>query len=103
MKSEIYIQRSDASQPYYGRWLAREKCNSLMPLSPPLQNTASPQELEPDASDLNKIKKWQEDRKARKLRGEYESAVHHLSVIVCVVSNTDCTRRINTRCRSIVI
>ena len=79
-------------------------CISLaMPLSPPLQNTASPQELEPDASDLDKIKKWQEDRRSRKLRGEYESAVHHLSVIVCMVSNTNRTRLIHTRCRLIII
>lgn len=74
-----------------------------MPLSPPLQNTASPHELEPDASDLDKIKKWQEDRISRKLRGEYESAVHHLSEIVRVLSNTVCAKVTIIPCRSIVI
>ena len=49
-------------------------------LSPPLQNSASPQE--PDTSDLDKLRKWQEERITRKLRGEYESAVLQLSELV---------------------
>jgi len=52
------------------------------PLKPPLQNSASPRQQEPDANDLDRLKKWQEERIARKLRGEYESAVLHLSDLV---------------------
>ena len=52
------------------------------PLRPPLANTSSPSEKEPD--DLEKIRKWQEERIARKLRGEYESSVMHLSELVRV-------------------
>jgi outer membrane protein insertion porin family len=51
-------------------------------LKPPLSNSASPRHGEPDASDLEKVKQWQEERIARKLRGEYESAVLHLSDLV---------------------
>ncbi|EGO03411.1 hypothetical protein SERLA73DRAFT_83345 [Serpula lacrymans var. lacrymans S7.3] len=49
-------------------------------LKPPLQNSGRPQE--PDGADLDKLRKWQEDRVARKLKGEYESAVSHLADIV---------------------
>ena len=52
------------------------------PLKPPLQTSASPRHLEPDPNDIEKLRKWQEDRIARKLRGEYESAVLHLSDLV---------------------
>jgi outer membrane protein insertion porin family len=52
------------------------------PLKPPLQNSASPRLQEPDDSDLEKLRKWQEERLTRKLRGEYESAVLHLSELV---------------------
>ncbi|KAF7972449.1 hypothetical protein HWV62_17926 [Athelia sp. TMB] len=52
------------------------------PPSPPLHNTASPRDKEPDESDWDKVRKWQEERLARKLRGEYESAVLHLSQLV---------------------
>lgn len=51
-------------------------------LRPPLQNSSSPRDFEPDARDVEKIRKWQEERMAKKLRGEYESAVMHLSEIV---------------------
>jgi outer membrane protein insertion porin family len=50
--------------------------------SPPLQNSASPRHQEPDTSDLDKLRRWQEERITRKLRGEYESAVLHLSELV---------------------
>lgn len=50
------------------------------PLRPPLANTSSPSDKEPD--DLEKILKWQEERIARKLRGEYESSVMHLTELV---------------------
>ena len=33
-------------------------------------------------ADLEKLRKWQEERIARKLRGEYESAVLHLAEVV---------------------
>ncbi|KAG5651012.1 hypothetical protein H0H81_010230 [Sphagnurus paluster] len=49
-------------------------------LSPPLHNTASPRDQEPET--LEKIQKWQEERMARKLRGEYQSAVLHLSDVI---------------------
>ena len=52
------------------------------PLRPPLANTSSPLDEEPD--DLEKIRKWQEERIARKLRGEYESSVVHLTELVRV-------------------
>jgi hypothetical protein len=50
------------------------------PLKPPLHNTSSPRDKEPN--DLAKLIKWQEERIARKLRGDYESAVLHLSEVV---------------------
>jgi len=53
-----------------------------MELNPPLQNSASPRQQEPDSGDLEKLRKWQEERITRKLRGEYESAVLHLSELV---------------------
>lgn len=46
----------------------------------PLHNSSSPKDKEPE--DLSKLLKWQEDRIARRLRGEYESAVLHLSDVV---------------------
>ncbi|RDB18693.1 SAM50-like protein SPAC17C9.06 [Hypsizygus marmoreus] len=49
-------------------------------LKPPLHNSSSPRDKEPD--DLAKLMKWQEDRIARKLKGEYESAVLHLSEVI---------------------
>ncbi|KAF9459123.1 surface antigen-domain-containing protein [Collybia nuda] len=49
-------------------------------LKPPLHNSSSPRDKEPD--DMEKLLKWQEDRLARKLRGEYESAVLHLSEVI---------------------
>ena len=54
------------------------------PLRPPLANTSSPSDKEPDG-DLEKIRKWQEERIARKLRGEYESSVMHLTELVRVL------------------
>lgn len=52
------------------------------PLQPPLQNTSSPRDLEPDAADIERYKKWWEERKLRKLRGQYESAFVELSQLV---------------------
>ena len=51
-------------------------------LRPPLVNTSSPRDQEPVDKDLDKIRKWQEDRIERKLRGEYESAILHLSQVI---------------------
>ncbi len=53
---------------------------STPPLSPPLQNSSSLRDQEPD--DIENLLKWAEARRARKLRGEYESAVLHLSELV---------------------
>lgn len=52
---------------------------TLHPLKPPLHTSSSLREKEPD--DLAKVKKWQEERMARKLRGEYESAISRLSEV----------------------
>ncbi|KZT22770.1 hypothetical protein NEOLEDRAFT_1137574 [Neolentinus lepideus HHB14362 ss-1] len=49
-------------------------------LNPPLQNTSASRDKEPD--DLQKLKQWQEERLARRLRGEYESAILRLSELV---------------------
>ncbi|KAJ7637008.1 surface antigen-domain-containing protein [Roridomyces roridus] len=51
-------------------------------LRPPLQRSASPRDLEPDERDIEKIRKWQQERVAKKLRGEYESAITHLSEVI---------------------
>lgn len=50
-------------------------------LKPPLQNSSAPRDGEIEV-DLRKLKKWQEERIARRLRGEYESAVMHLAEVV---------------------
>ncbi|KAK0492788.1 surface antigen-domain-containing protein [Armillaria luteobubalina] len=50
------------------------------PPSPPLQNSSSPRDQEPD--DIENLLKWAEARRVRKLRGEYESAVLHLSELI---------------------
>lgn len=56
-------------------------------LKPPLHNSSTPRDNEPE--ELEKLRKWQEERVARKLRGDYESAVMHLSELVrsslCIV------------------
>lgn len=52
------------------------------PLKPPLQTSSKPRDKEPD--DVQKLLQWQEDRIRRKLSGEYESAVLHLSELVRV-------------------
>ncbi|PCH45027.1 hypothetical protein WOLCODRAFT_165558 [Wolfiporia cocos MD-104 SS10] len=52
------------------------------PLKPPLADTSAPRDGEPAADDVDRILRWQEERIARKLRGEYESAVLHLSDVV---------------------
>jgi len=49
-------------------------------LRPPLANTSSPRDKEP--KELDKIQQWQEQRIERKLRGEYESAILHLSQVI---------------------
>jgi outer membrane protein insertion porin family len=49
-------------------------------LKPPLHSSSSPRDKEP--KEVDKVFKWQQDRIARKLKGEYESAVFHLSEVV---------------------
>ena len=51
------------------------------PLKPPLHNSAAPRDKEPDI-DLEKLRKWQEERISRKLRGEYEYATMRLAEVV---------------------
>ena len=50
-------------------------------LKPPLHNSAQPRHKEPE--DLEKLREWQQQRLQRRLRGDYESAVIHLSHVVC--------------------
>ena len=52
------------------------------PLQPPLLDTSSPRDREPDAKDLERYRKWWEERRLRKLRGQYESALVQLSGLV---------------------
>ncbi|TFK47553.1 hypothetical protein OE88DRAFT_1685927 [Heliocybe sulcata] len=49
-------------------------------LKPPFQNSSAPRDKEPD--DLEKLRRWQEERLARRLRGEYESAYLRLGELV---------------------
>ncbi|KAJ7201668.1 surface antigen-domain-containing protein [Mycena pura] len=51
-------------------------------LRPPLQRSASPRDFEPDERDIDKIRKWQQERIEKRLRGEYQSAVLHLSQVI---------------------
>ncbi|KAJ7698731.1 surface antigen-domain-containing protein [Mycena rosella] len=51
-------------------------------LRPPLQNSRSPRDFEPDERDLDKIRQWQQERVSKKLRGEFESSVLHLADVV---------------------
>jgi outer membrane protein insertion porin family len=62
--------------------------NLTIPLRPPLQNSSRPRDEEPLADDLAKLQKWHEERMQRKLQGQYESAVKHLSEIVSILSRT---------------
>ncbi|KZT10437.1 uncharacterized protein LAESUDRAFT_644455 [Laetiporus sulphureus 93-53] len=52
------------------------------PVKPPLSNSSAPRHQEPSPIDLDKLRKWQEERISRKLRGEYESAVLQLAEVV---------------------
>jgi outer membrane protein insertion porin family len=69
-------------------------------LRPPLANTSAPRDGEPDPGDVEKLRKWQEDRIARKLRGEYESAVLHLSDVVSACVEWLRPQSINSQYRS---
>ena len=66
-------------------------------LRPPLANTSSPSDKEPD--DLEKIRKWLEERIAKKLRGEYESSVMHLAELVRVLHVMEDSCGVLTRSR----
>lgn len=57
------------------------------PLRPPLADTSSPSDKGLN-DDLEKIRKWQEERIARRLRGEYESSVMHLTELIQNNSST---------------
>ena len=48
----------------------------------PLNSSKSSKDHEPREEELEKIRKWQEERIERKLRGEYESALLHLDGLV---------------------
>ncbi|KAF8804775.1 hypothetical protein BYT27DRAFT_7106989 [Phlegmacium glaucopus] len=61
--------------------MANDEDNVSSPtLRPPLHDSSSPRDKEP--KEIEKIRKWQEERIARKLRGEYESAIVHLSEVI---------------------
>ncbi|KAK7471006.1 hypothetical protein VKT23_002419 [Stygiomarasmius scandens] len=51
--------------------------SSLWNLKSPLHNSSSPRDKEP--IEVQKVRKWQEERVAKKLRGDYEHAVMRLS------------------------
>lgn len=53
----------------------------------PLRSTALPREREPDPADLEKVRKWQEERIETKLKGEYESLLLRLGELVRIVLN----------------
>ena len=55
---------------------------SALPLSPPLAKTGAPRDGEPIDKDLERLRKWQEERLERKFRGEYESMVLRLGELV---------------------
>jgi len=52
----------------------------------PLHNSAQPRDKEPE--DVKKLREWQQQRLERRLRGDYESAVIHLSQVVCLFFRT---------------
>lgn len=54
-------------------------------LRPPLHDSSSPRDKEP--KEIEKLRKWQEERITRKLKGEYESAIVHLSEVVNTFSS----------------
>jgi len=66
--------------PIYDEPLLSE--GSTHSLKPPLHNSSSPREKEP--KELEKLRKWQEERIQRRLRGEYESALLHLQEVVSI-------------------
>ncbi|KAF8582575.1 hypothetical protein K439DRAFT_1635230 [Ramaria rubella] len=51
-------------------------------LRAPLANTSSPRDAEPPAADTEALLKWQEDRIARRLRGDYESSMLRLNELI---------------------
>lgn len=55
-------------------------------LIPPLRNSAQPRDKEPAGKNIDKLIHWQRQRIERRLRGDYESAVIHLSSLVCIFS-----------------
>jgi outer membrane protein insertion porin family len=55
---------------------------TISPLRPPLHNSSAPRDMEPTDADLEKLRKWQEERMTRKLKGEYQSAVLRLAEVV---------------------
>ncbi|KAH8110299.1 surface antigen-domain-containing protein [Phellopilus nigrolimitatus] len=60
--------------------------------APPLANTSAPYDGEPDMSDFEKVRKWQEERVERRLKGEYESAILYLADLI--KANMDTPMRI---------
>ena len=68
------------------------------PLRPPLHDTSSPRDREPNAADIEKYKKWWEERKLRKLRGQYESALVQLSELVSICNAYPFRTRYNLEC-----
>ncbi len=60
--------------------LSTQDMSETPEIRPPLHNSSAPRDKEPVGVD--KLMKWQEERMERRLRGEYESAVLHLSEVV---------------------
>ncbi|KAG7096661.1 hypothetical protein E1B28_004076 [Marasmius oreades] len=57
-----------------------EEPNSLWTLKPPLHSSSHPRDKEP--IEVQKLRKWQEERVNRRLRGDYESSVFKLSDLI---------------------
>ncbi|CAK5272859.1 unnamed protein product [Mycena citricolor] len=70
------------ARPHTQTGMAELPTVNAPPLNSPLQNSSSPRDLEPSEGDWEKIRKWQEERIQRKLQGQYESAVLHLSEVL---------------------
>ena len=51
-------------------------------IQPPLANTSAPRDLEPSPEDLERLKKWHEERLAKKLKGEYETVHSRIGELV---------------------
>ncbi|KAF5369789.1 hypothetical protein D9758_001377 [Tetrapyrgos nigripes] len=57
-----------------------DSSDSLWSIRPPLQNSSNPKDQEP--VELQKLRKWQQERMAKKLHSDYEHAIMRLSDVL---------------------